>query len=127
MADIHFKQLQAEMEALAKDIARGAEAIRREAQFIDEEAKDTARVADNIGAMRVDRATVSETQGLSRVMAGLSESVLAYAVAGDATAKQAQAVHAQNQASHGGINEAVGRSPVGQEIYDVDREWFRQE
>lgn len=127
MPDLTYKQLQAAVTALAKDVTRASEAIKAEARHMDEEAQDTARLADSIGAMRVDKATVGETKELSKIMAGLSEAVLAYASAGDNTAKAAQAAHAQNHASHDRIHEAASRSPVGREIYDVNREWFRQE
>lgn len=127
MPELTYAQLQKAVTTLAKDIARGAEAIGRHAQAIDEEARDTARVGDLIGAMKVDTATVAETHELSKIMAGLSEAALAYAAAGDDTARAAQAAHDQNRHSHGGINEAASRSPVGREIYDVDRGWLSQE
>lgn len=127
MADLTYKQLQAATSAIAKKIARASEAIRQEAKAVDEEAQDTARIADSIGSLKVDNATISETRELSKIMFGLSEAVIAYASSGDTTAKQAQAVYDQNRASHSGVNEAVNRSPVGRAIYDVNREWFRQE
>jgi hypothetical protein len=127
MPDLTYKQLQAAVTNLAKDTTRASEAIKGEAQKIDEQATDTARTAESIAALRVDKATVAETRELARIMAGLSEAVLAYATAGDTTAKTAQAAHDQNQASHDGIHEAVQRSTVGRDIYDVDREFLRQE
>jgi methyl-accepting chemotaxis protein len=127
VADLTYKQLQQHVAALHRDVTRAAEAIRARAKEIDEEAQDTARVADSIGALKVDKDTVSETREVSKIMAGLSEAVIAYATAGDNTAKAAQAAHEQNHASHDGIHEAVGRSPVGPDIYSVERDWFRQE
>jgi len=127
MPDLTFKQLQHAAATLAKEIARGAEAIRQEAKAVDEDAKATARDADSIGALCVDKATIAETRELSKTMAGLSDGVIAYASAADTTAKQAKAVHDQNDASHARYNETVNRSSVGREIYDVKRKWFLPE
>ena len=127
MADLTYKQLQAAVTAVAKDVTRASEAIRGEARRIDEEATDTARIADVISSLRVDKATVAETRELSRIMAGLSEAAIAYATCGDTTAKTAQAAHDQNHSSHDGIHHAVQRSSVGRDIHDLDREWLRQE
>lgn len=127
MSDLTYAQLAKITADLAKDILRSAESIRIHAQHIDEEAKDTILVAEAIGALHVDAATVTETREVARIMVGLSEASLTYAAASDDTARAALAVHSQNQASHSRIGEAAGRSPVGREIYDVDRGWFTQE
>ncbi|GGS96219.1 hypothetical protein [Streptomyces violaceus] len=127
MPDLTYAQLAKATANLARDITRSAEAIRVHAKSIDEEAKDTARVAESIAALKVDAATVAETREVARIMAGLSEAVLAYATAGDTTARAAQAAHDQNKASHAAIGEAASRSPVGREIYDVDNNWLTQE
>ncbi|MFD9004410.1 hypothetical protein ACFV0T_26215 [Streptomyces sp. NPDC059582] len=127
MPDLTYKGLQASTTALAKDIARSAEAIRKESQAIDDEAKDTGRQADGIASLRVDNTTVSETRDLAKIMAGLSDAVIAYASAGDTTARHAQAAHQQNHDSHDRIHEAVRRSPVGRDIYDVNRAWVNPE
>jgi hypothetical protein len=126
MPDLTYKQLQRDISNLAKSVAKGSEAIRARARAIDEEAKDTTRVAQMISGLRVDAATVAETTELARIMQGVSEAAIAYAAAGDTTAKQATAAHSQAQASHGGINEAISRSPVNN-VHDINREWFRQE
>jgi acyl-CoA synthetase (NDP forming) len=127
MPDLTYAQLAKATADLARDITRSAEAIRLHAKTIDDEAKDTTRVAESIASLKVDSATVAETREVGRIMAGLSEAVLAYAAAGDDTARAAQAAHDQNKASHSGIGEAVSRSPVGREIYDLDRGWLTQE
>jgi hypothetical protein len=127
MPELTYKQLQAAVADAQKRITRSAEAINAKARQINEEARDTGRVAEQIGAMRVDSATVSETRELSKIMAGVSEAAIAYAAAGDTTARAAQAAHAQNHASHDRINEAVNRSPVGREIYDVFSDWCGME
>ena len=127
MPELTYAKLSAMVNNLAKTIARDGEAIQALAKNIAEEAADTARVADCIGAMRVDTATIGETQQLSKIMAGLSDAAIAYAAAGDTTVKTAKAAHDQNRSSHYGIGEAASRSPVGKANYDVNRDWFRQE
>jgi hypothetical protein len=127
MPELTYKQLQKAVTDLGKSIARGAEAIQGHAKAISDEAIDTARVAEMIGSMRVDNATVGETRELSKIMEGVSEAAIAYASASDTTAKAAQAVHDQNRTSHDGINEAANRSPVGRAIFDVNHAWFAQQ
>jgi hypothetical protein len=127
MPELTYAQLAKATANLARDITRSTEAIRVHAKNIDDEAKDTTRVAECIAGLKVDTATVAETREVGRIMAGLSEAVLAYASAGDDTARTAQAAHDQNKASHARIGEAITRSPVGREIYDTDRGWLTQE
>ena len=127
MPDLTYQKLAKAVADLAKASARNAETIHKNADMISDEARDTSRIADQIGALRVDRATVGETQQLSKIMDGLSDAVTAYATAGDNTSKSAQAAHDANRSSHDGINEAVRRSPVGREIHDVDNTWLAQE
>lgn len=126
MADMTYQQLQKAVTELRNNVTRAAEAIRLRAKELDDEAQDTARIADLIGRLRVDNATVGETNELSRIMRGVSEAAIAYASAGDTTAKTAEAAHQQAHTTHDGIQEAVSRSNVTG-IHDVDREWFRQE
>ncbi|MFD9443400.1 hypothetical protein [Streptomyces sp. NPDC060001] len=127
MPDLTYAQLAKQVTDLGKTIARDTEAISAQAAAIAEEATDTARVAEMIGAVRVDQATVGETRELAKLMDGVTAAATAYAAAGDTTARTALAAQDQNKASHSGIGEAMGRSPVGREIYDVDREWLRQD
>ncbi|MFE1230581.1 hypothetical protein [Streptomyces sp. NPDC058745] len=126
MARITYRQLVAAVGDLEKSVARNAEQIRAQADEIQEEAEDAARVANMIAAMNVDRHTVSETHALSRVMRGLSDSAVAYASAADTTARMAAAAGEQARTSHGGIQEAVSRADVDG-IHDVSREWLAQE
>lgn len=127
MPDLTFSGLKAATEALAKDIARSSEAIRTEAKAIDDEADGTARDAESIASIRVDKASVAETHELSKIMRGLSEAVIAHAASGDTTARHALAARNQNQTSHGHIHEAMARSSAGSEVYDVDRRWVTPE
>ena len=127
MSDLTFSGLQAATKNLAREIARSADAIRGESKAIDAEADGTARDAEAIASLRVDKSSVSENHELAKIMRGLSTAVIEHASAGEGTARQAQAVNAQNQTSHGQINEAVNSSPVGADIYDVDRRWVMAE
>jgi hypothetical protein len=127
MPDLTYRQLAKAVSDVATTSARNADTIRKNADMISEEARDTGRIADQIGALRVDRATVGETQQLSKIMDGLSDAVIAYATAGDNTSKAAQAAHDANKTSHDRINEAVRRSTVGRDIHDVDNTWLAQD
>lgn len=126
MADLTYKQLEKAIADLQVNTARGAEAIRARAKRIDEEAQDTARVAEMITAMGVDPETPAETKQLARLMNGVSEAAIAYASAGDTTAKTAKAAHDQARTTHSRIHEAVSRSTVSN-IHTVNREWLRQD
>ncbi|WP_042174529.1 hypothetical protein [Streptomyces sp. NBRC 110035] len=127
MPDLTYAQLAKQTAALARDVTRSSEAIRGHAKSLADEAKDTARLAESIGALKVDSATVAETRELARLMDGLAAGVIDYAAAGDTTARAAQAAHDQNQASHARIGEAAARSTAGREVYDIDRGWLTQE
>lgn len=127
MPELTFTALQTITQNLAREVAHSAEAIRTEAKTIDAEADATARDAEAIASLRVDKASISENHELAKIMRGLSAAVIEHATAGQDTAQRAKAVHAQNQASHGQYNEAINRSPVGKEIYDVDRRWVMAE
>ncbi|MFE3381306.1 hypothetical protein [Streptomyces anulatus] len=123
--DIRFRELQNAVTALGKQVTRDAETIQQHGQHIANEAQDTARTADGIAALGVDPDTISETTALAQLMDYLSDSAHAYVSAADTTAKSARAAHAQNQASHGGIAEAVARSEV--QTDNLHREWLREE
>lgn len=127
MPDITYRALAKAVSDLAKTSARNAETIHANAAWISDEARDTARIADQIGARHVDNNTVAETHEVSKMMQGLSDAVLAYASAGDNTSRAAAAAHAANRDSHDGINEAVSRSTVGRDIHNIDRGWFERE
>lgn len=125
MAELTYKQLLKEVADVRNEVVRGAEAIRKESARIDDEAKDTASIAEMIAGMGVDTSTVAETRELSKIMAGLSKATIAYANAGDTTAKMADAAHQQARTTHAGIQEAYTRSPV--DLQGLNREWLRQE
>jgi hypothetical protein len=126
-SELTYRALAKAVSDLATTSARNAETIHANATWMSEEARDTARIADQIGARRVDNITVGETHEVSKIMQGLSEAVLAYAVAGDTTSRAATAAHDANRDSHDGINEATARSTVGHDVYEVDRGWFERE
>jgi methyl-accepting chemotaxis protein len=125
MADLKYRQLQKAVTDLGREVTRGAEAIHARAQKIDEEAQDTARLAEQIHGMGVDPDTISETRETAKLMASLSAGARTYASAGDTTARAAKAAHDQAHASHDGINEKINRSPV--DVSNLNREWLRQE
>lgn len=127
MPELTYTQLAKGVHDMAVASARNAETINKNAQWMSDEARDTGHIADQIGAVRVDKDTIAETQQLSRMMQGLGHAVLAYAVGADTFAKTAMAAHQANKDDHGGINEAAQRSSVGREIYDVDNGWLAQE
>lgn len=127
MPDITYRQLQKAVADMTVVIARGNDAIQETARRIAEEARDTARTAEGIGAMNVDTATISETHQTARNMTGLSDAAVAYASAAETTAARAQAVQDANHASHDGINEAAARSPIGSAIYDLNCLWLAVE
>ncbi|GAA3591622.1 hypothetical protein [Streptomyces osmaniensis] len=126
-SEITHAQLAQAVTELAKDITRDAEQIANAARDIGIEAWDASRIAQTIGALSVDTATVTETAELAKILDGLEAGATAYAAAGHHAVRCADAVREQNRASHTGIGEAANRSPVGRQIYDVDRGWLRQE
>lgn len=111
-ADLTYRQLLRETRDLAREVRRDAEAHRKLAAKQDDEAKDTGRIAEQIAALGVDSATVAETREVARIMRGLSESALAYATGTDEAARAAKAVENEAVTTHGGIQEAVDRSPA---------------
>ncbi|MEU7435634.1 hypothetical protein AB0B07_33075 [Streptomyces sioyaensis] len=125
MPEITYRQLKADVENLAKEVSRDSEAVRCSVQRIDSDAKDTARVAEMIAGMGVDTATLGETRDLARLMGGFSEAAIAYASAGDNTAKSANAAAVQAHTTHGGFQEAYSRAPV--DVRNLNREWLRQD
>lgn len=126
-SELTHAQLAKAVTELARAITRDEEQIKEAAREIGMQAWDTGRIAEGIGYMNVDSSTVAETTELSKIMDGLEAGATAYAAAGNFAVRRADAVRAQNHTSHTGIGEAASRSPVGQEIYDVDRNWLRQE
>ncbi|MFD7615780.1 hypothetical protein [Streptomyces sp. NPDC059802] len=125
MVDIKNKQLQEAVTTLGKNVTRSADAIRSAAVGIHQEAQDTARVAEQISGLGVDPASVAETRDLAKLMDGVSEASAAYAAAADTTTRAATAAVDQARASHDGIHEAVGRSPV--DVSGLNRQWVTPE
>lgn len=126
MPELTYRQLVQSLHELTADLARSADAIRARAKFLEDEAQDTANIAELIGAMAVDNETIVETRELAMMMRGVAESADDYASAAWNTSKLADAATTQAHASHGGINEAVNASPANG-IHDVKRAWFDQQ
>uniref|UniRef100_UPI003F49604D hypothetical protein n=1 Tax=Streptomyces sp. CA-141956 TaxID=3240051 RepID=UPI003F49604D len=125
MADLTYTQLVAAVAALQQGVARAAEQIHARTIRIEEIADDTARTADGITALGVDKATVSESSELARILRGIGIAAIAYASAGDTTARSAAAAGEQARTTHAGIKEQYDRAPV--HLSSVNREWLRQE
>lgn len=123
MGDVTYSSLRRQVQALAKDVRKDAEAITAEAAAVDQAARDTAAVAGMIAAMKVAAATVAETEELARLMAGVSETASGYGSTADVTARAADDADRQAQTTHGGIHDAVQRSPDAA----GDSGWYRQE
>lgn len=123
-----YTQLVAGINDLAQRVAQGAEAVRAKARDTSEEAKDTGRIAAMLASLKVDTATVGETNQLGQLLNGLDEVAIAYAAAADTTTRTAHAAGEQARTTHAGVNEAVraaaGRTPG---IYEVSRDWVSQE
>lgn len=117
--------LKREVAALAKTVARGADAIGVYAKALTEEAADTVRVAEMIGGMGVDKTTVGETIDIAKTLDDLANTARAYASAGNTTARSAQAAHDQAKASHDAIEEAYRRAVV--DVSNLSPAWLTQE
>lgn len=118
-----FGQLLRETRTLARAVRNGTETHRKLATTMDEQARDTGRIAEQIAALKVDTETVAETREVARIMLGLSTSAIAYATAADDASRAASAAEQRTITDHGGIKEAADRSPAPM----ADRGWYRQE
>lgn len=121
--EITYKQLLSEVRSLAKDVLRDADAVQQETRAVSEAARDTSRVAEMIAAMEVSKATVASTLELSGAMSTVTTASAAYASAANDTAHAAKEADTQAQRTHGGIDEAVSRSPD----HAGKSEWYKQE
>jgi hypothetical protein len=127
MPDLTYGKLAKAVEGLTHSIVRDGIAIKSVTHAMSEEAAQTYRTAQAIASMFVDTATISETHELAKQMSAQSEDCGNYASAADSTGWIMVDVREQNRASHRDIGTAAQRSPVGADIYNVNREWFRQE
>ncbi|WP_331746870.1 hypothetical protein [Streptomyces sp. NBC_00842] len=125
MPDLTNTQLQAAVTKLAKNSTRTAEAIHAWGQALDDEAKDTARVAEGIAGMGVDVDTVSETRELSQTLTGIQAAATAYSSSANNTAKAATASHEQIRITHDGFQEAYRRADA--DPRNLSRDWLEQE
>ncbi len=120
---LSYGQLLRETRAMARDVRRATEAHKKLAAAMEAEARDTARIAEQIAALKVDSATVGETREVARIMQGMSTAAIAYASAADEASRAAAAAERQTVTDHGRIKEAADRSPVAM----ADRSWYGQE
>lgn len=125
MPELTYRQLRQALTELAADLAKSADVIHARAKFLEDEAHDTATIAEIISAMAVDNETIVETRELAMMMRGVGESAEDYGMTAWRTAKLADAANTTAHNSHGGINEAVNASTANG-IHDVKRRWFHQ-
>lgn len=125
MSDLTYKQLLKSTSDLAQEVMANAQAVQADGQYVDNEARDTGRVADMIGSMGVDPETLGETRQLAGIVSGVSQGAIAYVAAADTTARTARAAHDQTRSSHGGIHQAYQRAPV--DISNMKPDWLRQD
>lgn len=121
-----YKQLQAQVNALAEQATLDSQGIAQIGKNISEEARSTSRLAQMIGSLNVDPSTIAETQELASIMDSLADSASQHCTIAEATARRARAAAETARSHHGGINEAVKRSPASN-IHDVSRQWLTRE
>lgn len=123
---ITYQQLLRKVDKLAKQAAADSEGIAEVGNSISEEAQGTARVAQMIGSLNVDPSTIAETQELASYMDALAESANRQCALAADTARRASAAADTARTLHGGISEAISRSPASN-IHDVNRQWLTRE
>jgi hypothetical protein len=125
VTDLTYKQLERAVTDLGKSISRGADALAATAQYIAQEASDTARVAEMIANMGVDTATVGETHELAQIMRGVGDASTDYLNAGLNTVAAANAAWDQARTTHAGIQEAFRRAAF--DMSNLDHNFLREE
>lgn len=123
---ITYEQLLAKVKDLAERATVDSQAIAEIGQTIGDDARDTSRVAQMIGALNVDPSTISETQELATTTDSLAEAAHQQCAVADGTARRARAAADTARTHHGGIKEAINRSPASN-IHDVKRSWLTRE
>jgi methyl-accepting chemotaxis protein len=123
MADITYKQLRREVQAFAKKVRKNADQLTEQAKQTERAANRTAKVGDMIAGMQVSTATIGEMSELAQIMQAAAKGAAEFISASDTTARAADDADQQAQVSHEGINEAVGRSPE----HAGKSGWYRQE
>lgn len=121
-----YTQLLTKVNKLAEQATRDSQGISKIGNSIAEEAHGTARVAQMIGSLNVDPSTVAETQELASYMDALAESAHQQCTLAEGTARRASGAADTARTLHGGINEAISRSPASN-IHDVNRQWLTRE
>jgi hypothetical protein len=123
-SDLTYTSLLTKVKDLADRVSRSAEWHQKLASQLDDEAQDVGRIAEQIGVMDVDAATIAETQELAKIMAGISQAAIAYAGAADNAARAARAAEQQTLTDHAGIHEAARCAPIPDM---AARGWYTQE
>ncbi|MGW6866509.1 hypothetical protein [Streptomyces sp. NPDC054901] len=112
MADTTYRKLRAEVQSLARLVARDGETIRQIGQRADQNAQAVTRVADGLANLEVDTNTTGEAKDTAAIMRGLSQAALAAASAADNVVGAARAADAQAHKTHEGIDEQVNAMGV---------------
>lgn len=118
-----YRELIREARGLANAVRHASQTHKKLAGAMDEGAKDTGRIAEQIAALHVDTATVAETNQVGQIMRGMSTAAIAYANAADEATRAAVAAEQQTITDHGGIKQAADKSPVPM----ADRRWYTKE
>ncbi|MFG2970806.1 hypothetical protein ACGFZS_46810 [Streptomyces sp. NPDC048288] len=124
--ELTYKSLQRAVAALEKKVTRNATDIQAAAKVIDDEATAARKESDAMAAQSVDKDSVADASELSKVIQGVSDGILSYAVKGQDTARQAKTVADQARTTHGNFQEAFDRSTVDG-LENVSRDWFEQQ
>ena len=123
MADITYKQLRREVQSFAKTVRKNADLLTEQAKQMEQTANRTAKIGDMIAGMEVSTATIGEMSELAQTMRSAAKGATEFIAASDGAARAADDADQQAQASHEGINEAVGRSPE----HAGKSAWYQQE
>lgn len=123
MADITYKQLRREVQSFAKTVRKNADLLTEQAKQMEQTANRTAKIGDMIAGMEVSTATIGEMSELAQTMRAAAKGATDFIAASDGAARAADDADQQAQASHEGINEAVGRSPE----HAGKSAWYQQE
>lgn len=112
MAETTYRKLRAQVQDLARLVARDGETIREIGRRADQNAQAVALVADQLASVEVDTLTTGEAKDVARIMRGLSDTSITVASACDNVVGAARAADAQARKTHEGVDEQVGAQPV---------------
>ncbi|MFJ9188472.1 hypothetical protein ACIRQO_36150 [Streptomyces anulatus] len=112
MAETTYRELRAQVQALARLVARDGETIREIGRRADQNAQAVALVADQLAGLEVDTLTTGEAKDVARIMRGVSDTSITVASSCDTVVGAARAADAQARKTHEGVDEQVGAMNV---------------